>query len=830
MNDSIAFITCVNKEKEYAECIRYIHNLNIPDAFSIEIIAIRNAESMASGYNEAMNKSKSKYKVYLHQDTLIINKNFIYDILNLFRDDKVGMIGVIGCEKLPTDAVWWNSKCQTGKVYKKSQGYLSLINNDDNLHYSTKTVQAIDGLIMVTQNDFTWREDLFDGYHFYDISQCMEFRRNNLNVIVPYQDKPWCLHDCTLNTLNTLENYEVYRNIFLDEYSKDIYPLVSVLIPTYNKPELFKKALDSVERQTYRNIEVIICDDSTNNIIEELISGYIRKYKNIAYYKNEKNLGQFDNDLKLMSLSNGRYINFLMDDDLFKERKIEKMMNFFIFDANDEISLVSSNREVINSEGELIRRFIPDELIDFIGDKIFDPKEIFEYVVENNNNIIGEPTTVLFDKTKLHEQFGVFNKRRYICNVDQASWFDLMQHGKVVVIKEPLSCFRISEQQQSMNDEMIIGGMLDYVFTIENAREFNYFNDIKDYYYAVKKCLQYVLYIKYKFNNVDNIDAIIGRLKNIIQDIRNSCTDPLVSILIPAYNQTEFLKIALDSAVNQTYINTEIIIGDDSTNDKVREFLQPYLETYSNIVYFKNNRDGMDYGYKNVNELFARSHGEYINYLNHDDIFYINKIEKMVDLFKENPNVVLVTSPRSVINENGKIVKASGAFEPLSEKDVVLNGKEISRLNLMRLTNYIGEPTTVLFKKKYITEGKYGFFNNKKIRIISDIANWINILQHGDMGYLAEPLSAFRISEVQNSAKKEVQIDSISGWLDLIENSYETNLLTTDEYRNLLQKCYREIAEPIMKRHLTGCDALKQKITGEFISAYQKTIKDTVNL
>ncbi|HBN06436.1 MAG TPA: glycosyl transferase, partial [Bacteroidales bacterium] len=82
---------------------------------------------------------------------------------------------------------------------------------------------------------------------------------------------------------------------------------------------------------------------------------------------------------------------------------------------------------------------------------------------------------------------------------------------------------------------------------------------------------------------------------------------PLVSILIPAYNQTKYLKEAIESAINQTYLNIEIIIGDDSTNDDVHEFLIPYLDNYKNLTYFKNERKAMDYGASNGENLFKRS-------------------------------------------------------------------------------------------------------------------------------------------------------------------------------------------------------------------------------
>ena len=57
-----------------------------------EFIDVRNAASMASGYNRAMKNSDAKYKIYLHQDTLVVNKNLIGDLLKIFADKSIGVV------------------------------------------------------------------------------------------------------------------------------------------------------------------------------------------------------------------------------------------------------------------------------------------------------------------------------------------------------------------------------------------------------------------------------------------------------------------------------------------------------------------------------------------------------------------------------------------------------------------------------------------------------------------------------------------------------------------------------------------------------------------
>ena len=215
--NKICFITCVNDERAYDECIYYINQLNIPKGVDIEKICIKDASSMAHGYNNAMNSTDAKYKVYLHQDTLIINKDFIYDFINIFNQDKnIGMIGFVGSKLIPHDAIWWNSNIISGKVYDNSSGIMEKYEFDE-IENIFDEVKCIDGFIMITQYDIDWQEDIFDGWHFYDISQSIEFIKKGYKVVVPKQNTPWGIHDCGI--VITSNGYEDYRIKFLEKYN-----------------------------------------------------------------------------------------------------------------------------------------------------------------------------------------------------------------------------------------------------------------------------------------------------------------------------------------------------------------------------------------------------------------------------------------------------------------------------------------------------------------------------------------------------------------------------------------------------------------------------------
>ena len=66
--NKICFIACVNDERFYEESVYYLNQLVIPEGMTLDLLAVRGASSMASGYQKAMESSDAKYKIYIHQD------------------------------------------------------------------------------------------------------------------------------------------------------------------------------------------------------------------------------------------------------------------------------------------------------------------------------------------------------------------------------------------------------------------------------------------------------------------------------------------------------------------------------------------------------------------------------------------------------------------------------------------------------------------------------------------------------------------------------------------------------------------------------------------
>jgi glycosyltransferase involved in cell wall biosynthesis len=215
------------------------------------------------------------------------------------------------------------------------------------------------------------------------------------------------------------------------------HPLVSICIPCYNTEKYITETLNSVLEQTYKNLEIIVCDNcSTDNTYEVLKSFNDPRIK---IFQNESNIGFLANSKKVLSLASGCYIKWLCADDLLMPDCIEKQVEVFERNIDKNIVLVTARKWVINGEGKkLFTKGFPGK--DLINGK----KAIIKSVL-NGGNTIGEPgcglmKTDVFKKTEgivLDEQFS------YIVDIDL--WNKILQYGDLYVIQEALFSFRATK-------------------------------------------------------------------------------------------------------------------------------------------------------------------------------------------------------------------------------------------------------------------------------------------------------------------------------------------------------------------------------------------------
>jgi glycosyltransferase involved in cell wall biosynthesis len=520
MNKKICFLFSAIRQDWLAEVTPYVQALRIPEGYEVEMIAVESSGNLFADYNRLMRSSDARYKVYLQEDAFPVYKDLLLEMVEVFTaHPEVGLLGVAGAEQMMLTAHPLDGPFVYGELHLRKDGRIEHERHraPSGLYHP---VQGLFGGLLITQYDITWREDLFRTPAFIGTSQAIEFRKAGFAAAVPKQEEPWLLFDGPFPEAALLNEHQTFAR----EYAQQIYPLVSVLIPAYNRPDYLEVALQSVLDQTYKHIEIVICDDSTNDLSEQMIQPYLAKHPNIRYFRNERNLGQFENDLRLFDLAEGEYINYLMDDDLFHVTKIERMMDYYLRDAEREITLVTSHRQRIDSKGNLL----PDKgdsMRLFKKDCVTDGIVLGNLALKNNFNFLGEPTTVLFRKRDLKEPFGTFGGRKYGCNVDMASWLNLLAKGKAVYIADTLSYFRIHDNQQLNSPGMRLKGIADFAHEILYSPNLGFLSDPRDFRAAAETWMNYtsqVLAMLKQKQADDLLDEVLDWYEMMIQAYRKS--------------------------------------------------------------------------------------------------------------------------------------------------------------------------------------------------------------------------------------------------------------------------------------------------------------------
>lgn len=204
----IAFIICRTDKRYYEECVKYLEDLTVPEGYCTDVLSVVDVASTAEGYNEAMQASDAKYKVYLREDVFLLNKYFIADVLDILENNRqIGMLGVRGTDKLPENADC-NAAWNVGNIREYDGRCLKDTFELRQPAAKYESVAAVDGVLMVTQYDIPWRGDLTEGWNLYGVSQSIEMRRQGYEVVVPRQEQPWCYCD---NSILNSRDYDICR-------------------------------------------------------------------------------------------------------------------------------------------------------------------------------------------------------------------------------------------------------------------------------------------------------------------------------------------------------------------------------------------------------------------------------------------------------------------------------------------------------------------------------------------------------------------------------------------------------------------------------------------
>lgn len=261
---------------------------------------------------------------------------------------------------------------------------------------------------------------------------------------------------------------------------------------------------------------------------------------------------------------------------------------------------------------------------------------------------------------------------------------------------------------------------------------------------------------------------------------------PLVSVCMPAYNASRWIREAVESAVAQTYSNLEIIVADNASTDDTVAVVESISDPRIRI---ERSARTISPG-ANHNRVIAQSRGEFVKLLHADDLLMPQCVEQMVELALEDEQIGLVFAPREVLMEDAPDPDWRERFlnphEGFGMLERINDGRDLFRRLLAAgfEENWVGEPSGVLVRRSALEE--VGLLN-ERVRVITDLELWARIMLGHKVGFVDELLSVFRHHGASGTVQNEQRRRD---WFDLpwmIESLLVSEGLTPGERSQLLR-------------------------------------------
>lgn len=212
----------------------------------------------------------------------------------------------------------------------------------------------------------------------------------------------------------------------------------------------------------------------------------------------------------------------------------------------------------------------------------------------------------------------------------------------------------------------------------------------------------------------------------------------LISIIMPAYNCEKYIRKAIDSILNQTYTNYELLIADDESKDATKEIIESYRDTRIKTYHNEKNL-----GYvQTCNKLASISNGEFLTFQDADDWSEPNRLQLLLEKFASNENLSCIGSFVNVVDDEGNFLK---------QLDYKLERKDILNDMLGRTIDCFN--SSMMFKRTVYE--KIGLYHLYFDRIGSEDYYWFGLVATNfNVGNIPNALYNYRINPTSVSREK----------------------------------------------------------------------------
>lgn len=473
---------------------------------------------------------------------------------------------------------------------------------------------------------------------------------------------------------------------------------ISIIIPTFNRAHYICDSIDSVISQNYGNhsYEILVIDDGSTDNTSEVLKKYKNKIKYIKLPHSGKPAVARNHGI---SIAEGELIAFQDSDDIWTSNKMEVQLREF-----DENTVMTYGQALIMDEnGILSDKQLLDQAILGYGTSF---KKLIKTNVISTLTVVARRDAII--------SAGGFNDSCELRAVeDYELWLKILAKfpNKIKAINTPLAYYRKHENNISITDEKIALGRI--ILALESIW------DLKDLSSSCRSRLE---------KQLETFYVDYSRISPIKK------TPPLISVIMPVYNGSAFLKEAIESILSQTYNNFELIIIDDGSKDSSYKIIKQFKDDRIRILRQANH--GLPYS---LNKGISLSRGQYIARQDQDDISMPSRLEKELQLLISRPSVGAVSTFFTYFDEN--------TFEPGETITQPYKSTDIRRS--MLLHNPIGHGTVMFKRSVFDKAGPY----SDELGPIEDFQLWLKILDVCDFAIVPENLYLYRLNSNGMSSK-----------------------------------------------------------------------------
>jgi len=544
-------------------------------------------------------------------------------------------------------------------------------------------------------------------------------------------------------------------------------PGLSVVICTRNRPKAIEQCIKSLLNSNDKDFELIVVDNAPDDDKTEQV---LKQYPQVKYVKEPcKGLDRARNTGARHAL---RAIIAYTDDDVMLEPNWTKIIKTLFQDQQTmavtglviPASLETKSQFIFEKEWGFNKGYLP---------KVFD-KQYFAANVAIGVPAwdVGAGANMAF-RREVFDVVGWFDERLDVgasgCSGDSEFWYRILAEGWTCNYFPHLFVYHQHRESEAALKNQIFNYMRGQVSSVLvqyenyhhegdllrvkkslpeyyskkllNSIKHLHLNNLRSIITEISGCISGYQYFK-RHNNVKKNGPLLY-LKSLDEDAKvNKSTK--VSVVIPCYNHGQYLSEAIESVLNQTYKNIEIVVVNDGSTDNT----EAVCKSYPKVKYVYSNNSGLSAA---RNTGVKHSTGNYLIFLDADDYLYPRAVEINLWYFSEFKKIAFVSGAHDKIDEKGNFLPVEDALD-----------KSIDNYTSLLQGNYIAMEGTVMYRRDLFQS----FFFDPRLKACEDYDINLNIARYFPSISHSNKLAVYRIHNYNMSADKNLMLENVIKVLD----------------------------------------------------------------